>query len=89
VVEPVRADGLAAIASKLQQARNVVVMLGAGASVSAGIPDFRSPGTGLYSQVSRAAAAQAEGHFVINSKLVRGRGPHNQSWKCCNTFANT
>lgn len=58
------ADGLAEIAHGLQHARNVVVMLGAGASVSAGIPDFRSPGTGLYSQVSCSAGRAPSGTTV-------------------------
>jgi NAD-dependent SIR2 family protein deacetylase len=31
--------------------KNVVVLMGAGTSVSAGIPDFRTPGTGIYSRL--------------------------------------
>ena len=35
------------------EARNIVVMCGAGVSVSAGIPDFRTPGTGLYDNLQQ------------------------------------
>lgn len=37
----------------LDKAQRVIVMVGAGVSVSAGIPDFRTPGTGLYSQLEK------------------------------------
>merc|ERR1711988_1383488 len=40
-------DGIAKYAMK-HRCRNVVVLCGAGISTAAGIPDFRTPGTGLY-----------------------------------------
>jgi NAD-dependent SIR2 family protein deacetylase len=40
-------------------------MLGAGASVSAGIPDFRSPGTGLYDNLQKYDLPRAEAIFDI------------------------
>ena len=45
-------DGVAKLI-KDGKARNVVVMCGAGISVSAGIPDFRTPGTGLYDNLQK------------------------------------
>lgn len=33
--------------------KKVVFLTGAGLSVAAGIPDFRTPGTGLYSQMEK------------------------------------
>jgi NAD-dependent SIR2 family protein deacetylase len=43
-------DSIDDLAAQLSQGlyKNIVVLLGAGASVNAGIPDFRTPGSGLY-----------------------------------------
>ncbi|XP_076817627.1 uncharacterized protein LOC143463134 isoform X2 [Clavelina lepadiformis] len=36
-----------------RRAKNIVVMVGAGISTASGIPDFRTPGTGLYDNLQR------------------------------------
>lgn len=41
-------------------------MCGAGLSVSAGIPDFRTPGTGLYSNLQKFNLPHPEAVFEIN-----------------------
>jgi NAD-dependent SIR2 family protein deacetylase len=58
-------DGLAKKLSN-GEFKNVVVVLGAGASVSAGIPDFRSPGTGLYDRLQKYQLPYPEAIFDLD-----------------------
>ena len=50
----------------LNGAKNIIVMTGAGISVSAGIPDFRTPGTGLYSQLKSYNLPNPEAIFSLD-----------------------
>lgn len=45
--------------------KNVIFMVGAGISTAAGIPDFRTPGTGLYSNLEKLDLPYAEAVFDI------------------------
>lgn len=46
--------------------KNIIVMSGAGISVAAGIPDFRSPGTGLYDNLKKYGLPHPTSVFEIN-----------------------
>ncbi|KAM8977143.1 NAD-dependent protein deacetylase sirtuin-2 [Pelodytes ibericus] len=48
-----------------EKCKNVVCMVGAGISTSAGIPDFRSPGSGLYANLQKYNLPYPEAIFEI------------------------
>jgi NAD-dependent deacetylase len=54
------AQSLARLAELLGKARSAVALTGAGVSVPSGIPDFRSPGTGLWERVNPMEVAHID-----------------------------
>jgi NAD-dependent deacetylase len=54
------AAGAAALAELIRAAGSVVALTGAGISVPSGIPDFRSPGTGLWENVDPMEVAHID-----------------------------
>ncbi|KAI9222936.1 histone deacetylase, SIR2 family [Blastocladiella britannica] len=59
--------GLHTIADRIRdgRAKRIVVACGAGISTAAGIPDFRSPGTGLYANLQKYNLEEPEDIFCI------------------------
>ena len=53
------------VANIIASSQKVVVLAGAGISVSAGIPDFRTPGTGLYDNLSSYGLPYPEAIFDL------------------------
>jgi Sir2 family len=53
------------IATWIRNAQRILVLSGAGVSVAAGIPDFRTPGTGLYDNLQKYNLPYAEAVFDI------------------------
>ena len=54
------------ICQRLDNANAVVVMAGAGLSTASGIPDFRSPNTGIYANLSQFNLPYPEALFEID-----------------------
>jgi NAD-dependent protein deacetylase/lipoamidase len=53
-------DGVRTLAALVREAGSVVALTGAGISVPSGIPDFRSPGTGLWENVDPMEVAHID-----------------------------
>ncbi|KAI7800680.1 NAD-dependent protein deacetylase sirtuin-2 isoform X1 [Triplophysa rosa] len=65
VLDELTLDGVARYI-KSGKCKSIICMVGAGISTSAGIPDFRSPGTGLYANLQKYSLPYPEAIFQID-----------------------
>uniref|UniRef100_A0A4W6E598 NAD-dependent protein deacetylase n=1 Tax=Lates calcarifer TaxID=8187 RepID=A0A4W6E598_LATCA len=82
VLDELTLDGVARYI-KSGKCKNIICMVGAGISTSAGIPDFRSPGTGLYANLQKYNLPYPEAIFQIDYFKVNIR---SRSSPCCFLF---
>jgi NAD-dependent deacetylase len=83
---PLNTSGIDRLASLIREAESVVALTGAGISVPSGIPDFRSPGTGLWENVNPMEVAHIDAwradperfwHFYGNRfQTLEGKQPN-------------
>ena len=52
--------------------KRILIVAGAGVSCSAGIPDFRTPGTGIYDNLQKYNLPYPESIFVVQPRTWRG-----------------
>ena len=73
------AGGLTRLAELVRGARRVVALTGAGISVPSGIPDFRSPGTGLWEKVDPMKVAHIDAWRADPQRFWRFYGQRFQT----------
>ena len=67
-------DGIVGLFNRGKIHKNsVIVLVGAGMSTAAGIPDFRSPNSGIYANLGKYKLPQPEMVFEINYFKVSAR----------------
>ncbi|CAH1989964.1 unnamed protein product [Acanthoscelides obtectus] len=65
ILDNVNLDGIVEYIRK-NNCKNIITMAGAGISTSAGIPDFRSPGTGLYDNLQKYNLPHPQAIFELD-----------------------